>query len=118
MNGVKQGGILSPVLFTCYIDGMLSDVKHSDYGLYVGNVFSGCEAYADDVVLLAPSVTALKVMIKKVEQFAKINGKKSKILYFSKDNDCQPIRITVNGDCIKQVCNVNYLGHSICIEME
>ena len=120
-NGVKQGGVLSPVLFTCYIDGMLNDVKNSSYGCYVGNVFSGCVAYADDVVLLAPSVTALRVMIKKVEQFAKINdisfnGKKSKILYFSKDKDCQPIRIAVNGDSVEQVCNVNYLGHSICID--
>ena len=31
-NGVKQGGVLSPVLFSVYIDELLTRLKHSGYG--------------------------------------------------------------------------------------
>ena len=35
-NGVKQEGVLSPTLFTCYIDGLLDRVKSSGIGCFVG----------------------------------------------------------------------------------
>jgi hypothetical protein len=120
-NGVKQGGVLSPVLFTCYLNGLIENVKKSGYGCHVGDFFTGCVAYADDVVLLAPTVTALKVIISKVEDFAKLynitfNGKKSKILYCSKENKSHLVNITVNSEKVEQVSSINYLGHIVCTD--
>ena len=40
-NGVKQGGILSPVLFCIYIDGLLVRLKQSKIGCWIGNTFVG-----------------------------------------------------------------------------
>ena len=37
-NGVKQGGVLSPRLFSVYIDELLTRLKHSGYGCMVGHV--------------------------------------------------------------------------------
>jgi hypothetical protein len=54
-NGVKQGGVLSPTLFTCCVDGMLQRLHISDSGCYVGNHFTGCVAYAEDLILIAPT---------------------------------------------------------------
>ena len=38
MNGVKQGGVLSPVLFCVYMDDLLTSLKCAGYGCYVGHV--------------------------------------------------------------------------------
>ena len=61
-NGVKQrgGGVLSPILFSVYIDELLTRIKHSGYGCMVGHVYCGAFAYADDIALVAPTTHALK----------------------------------------------------------
>ena len=51
-NGVKQGGVLSPVLFTLYIDKLLNRLRQAKLGCYVGDIFMGAFAYADDVARL------------------------------------------------------------------
>jgi len=38
LNGVKQGGIVSPVLFCIYIDGLLQKLKDSNAGCSIGKV--------------------------------------------------------------------------------
>jgi len=37
LNGVKQGGILSPITFCVYIDDLLLLLQNSDVGCYIGN---------------------------------------------------------------------------------
>ena len=53
-NGVRQGGVLSPILSAVYIDGLLEMLESGGVGCYYGGSFVGALAYADDVVLLAP----------------------------------------------------------------
>ena len=87
-NGVKQGGVLSPTLFTCYIDGLLDRLKRSGIACFVGPEYVGGISYANDLIILAPSVSALKTMIKickkynAVEYHIKFNGKKSNLMCF------------------------------------
>ena len=48
-NGVKQEGVVSPVLFTVYLDGIIDE--HTKKGLvchFNGN-FVGCFIYAEDI---------------------------------------------------------------------
>ena len=61
-NGVKQGAVLSAPLFALYIDPLLSKLRESKKGCYIGNLSANAFAYADDVVLLAPSCNALRVL--------------------------------------------------------
>jgi len=40
-NGVKQGGVLSPVIFSLYIDGLLVRLAKANVGCYVGTFYWG-----------------------------------------------------------------------------
>jgi retron-type reverse transcriptase len=40
-NGVKQGGVLSPILFTIYIDELLNELRKSGLGCHIGQQFCG-----------------------------------------------------------------------------
>ena len=68
-NGVKQGGVLSPILFGIYLDELLLKLKKSGIGCHIGNIFTGALAYADDVVLLAPTKHAMSLMLKICSEF-------------------------------------------------
>ena len=71
-NGVKQGAVFSPVLFTDYIDTLLTTLRESEVGchIHVDGVFSGAFGYADDIVLLAPYLDLLRHMIGICEDYA------------------------------------------------
>ncbi len=115
-NGVKQGAVLSPGLFTLYIDGLLKQLQQSRVGCHVGNIYAGAFGYADDIVLLAPSLSALQFMITMCESYAQdyhimFNPKKSKLMCFNvKHTD---IQIQLCGQTINIVDNETYLGNYI-----
>ena len=58
-NGTKQGGILSPGLFNCYLRDLVIAILSTKVGCNIGGLFVNILAYADDVVLLAPSIHGL-----------------------------------------------------------
>ncbi len=60
-NGVKQGWVMSPILFAVYVDGLFHKLKKSGVG---------CLLFADDVTLLFPTIKGLKKMIAICEQYA------------------------------------------------
>jgi hypothetical protein len=62
-TGVRQGGVLSPVLFTIYVDSVITRLQSTGVGCIMGNQYFGCIMYADDLVLLSVSVTEMQTMI-------------------------------------------------------
>ena len=54
-NGTRQGSVLSPTLFSVYLDDLLQELRHLGVGCHVGGVWVGAAGYADDLILLAPS---------------------------------------------------------------
>ena len=61
--GVLQEGVLSPVLFALYIDGVISKLKLSDHGVHIGFLFIGCVLYAEDIVLVSASCHGLQRLV-------------------------------------------------------
>ena len=48
-NGVKQGGVISSIFFSIYIDYLLLQLRNSGYGCYLNGVYMGELSYADDI---------------------------------------------------------------------
>ena len=44
MNGVKQGGVPSPILFAVYTDGLLERLKNTGVGCHISSRFVGALA--------------------------------------------------------------------------
>jgi len=59
----KQGGVLSPYLFTIFIKPLLIAISSSRSGCKIGNISVNVFAYADDIVLLAPSWHAMQTLM-------------------------------------------------------
>ncbi|CAL4144648.1 unnamed protein product, partial [Meganyctiphanes norvegica] len=60
-NGVRQGGVLSPLLFSLYVDDLLVKLKNNGIGCHIGHHFVGAFGYADDLILLSPSVQGMEI---------------------------------------------------------
>lgn len=128
-NGVRHGGIISPILFCVYIDGLLQRLHESGVGCYIGHVYTGALAYADDVVLLAPTPSAMRIMLKVCEGFAKefsvvFNASKSVCMQVSKGAP-KTFRLSVNelsfsldGNILGFANKCSHLGHvlSSCLD--
>ena len=54
--GVRQGGVLSPDLYSIYVDELIYILQRAGVGCYISKVFAAALFYADDMVVLAPSL--------------------------------------------------------------
>jgi hypothetical protein len=123
-NGVKQGAVMSPVLFCVYIDELLISISKAGVGCYIGGIFVGAFAYADDIVIVAPSATALRRLLTICDDYAReysiaFNAAKSKCLIIlpSKCRWLQPYvnkcRFFIGNKPIELVNSFCHLGHII-----
>ena len=54
---------MSPCLFNCYVSKLITKITASNIGCNIGSVHANILAYADDMVLMAPSWRALQHII-------------------------------------------------------
>jgi hypothetical protein len=110
--GVAQGGIISPVLFSLYVNDMPSPSRHVELALY-----------ADDTAVIATSrrpallVKYLETYLSSLERWLSewriaINVSKSSAMLFAKSGwrFSQPRTVQLFGEPIKWVDETRYLG--------
>ena len=85
-NGVRQGGVLSPMLFNIYVDIISKSLSKINVGCMVGKLIINHLYDADDLVLISPSHKGLQKLVnvcneKGIELDIKFNEKKNNVYY-------------------------------------
>ena len=81
-NGVRYGSVLSPSIFSVFMNAIILNLRLLDVGCHVNRQFVGLLLYADDIILILPSVIRpqqmLDIRLPTAKSFElKFNGKKS-----------------------------------------
>ena len=75
-NGVKQGAILSAILYCVYKSGIIQRLRKNKIGCFVSGSFAGILGYADDLFLMSPTLDGLQEMLKVCETYAETHNLK------------------------------------------
>ena len=62
-NGIRQGGQLSPLLYYVYTDDLNHHLQATGLGCYLGGAWVNSPSFADDMVLLSPTVIDLQRLL-------------------------------------------------------
>ena len=68
-NCIKQGGCLSPSLFSIYLNNLILYLRTSNIGGKCRSEYMGVFGYADDLSLLCPSFTGIKEVLNVCEKY-------------------------------------------------
>ena len=116
-NGVRQGGILSPQFFNIYINDLSDDLNSSNVGCIMNDTVFNHLSYADDMVLMAPSASALQFLLNLCDNYAQSHD----IIYNITKSVCMCIQpsnhkiafnpiVTLSGNALRYVDGHKYLG--------
>ena len=86
-QGVRQGAIFSPLLYSIFVDKLLDLLSTSGLGVRVNSIYIGAPMYADDLALIAECPQEFQAMLNIVHSHAgkwryNLNASKSFIMVF------------------------------------
>ena len=116
-QGVRQGCILSPILFNMYSEEVVNKALENDKGIVInGKGFTNIR-YADHTVILADNEQNLQRMpnnsVRVCKDFGmELNDKKTEVMAIEKKPQTR-IKFVVNDKQLEQVKDYRYLGTHI-----
>lgn len=113
------------MVFSLYVNQLIEELSRTHVGCYIDGTCVNNISYADDMVLLAPSVNALRTLVGICERYASEHGLrynvlKSEVLVFragtQRPSTVPPIM--VDGMELKIVQSFKYLGHLVTEDLK
>jgi len=124
-NGTRQGAVASPILFCIYLDILLHRLKDNGVGCHKGHKYAASFAYADDIILLSPTLAGLQQMLKTCEEYGdeyklSFNEKKTVCIRFSKKKnpDYSTDVIKLRNKLLKWMSKVTHLGNILTYDLK
>jgi len=62
-SGMRKGSCLYPAIFNVYMNNFILELRKLNCGCHVNGMFLSCLFYADDILLLSPSIKGLQMML-------------------------------------------------------
>lgn len=115
-NGIRQGAVASPHLFCVYVDELMKELERNGTGCWLGPYFCGSVCYADDVLLLSPSISGLKEMLETCVDYGRdygmtFNSSKSMCIRFGKRLASHYPTMRIGIDDIAWQPHIKHLGN-------
>ena len=107
-----------------WIDGLLQKLAESGVGCHWGNLFAGAVCYADDIVLLAPCPSALRILLDIFSSYAdthgpRFNAEKTQLICFHLRHTCVCLPdIIFNNVVLHYSEEVTHLGHILSSDLD
>ena len=122
--GLKQGCLISPILFNLYVNDLANDIKDAGIGVKCGDDLVSVLLYADDICLIAESEQELQKLLDILNSWCvkwkmQVNTQKSQIVHFRNNAKTRSNAVFNFGDDrIDIVSSYKYLGLVITEHMD
>ena len=116
--GVRQGCILSPLLFNLFISDLAKKFDTMEEKVQLGSISVNSLFWADDLVLFSETKEGLDRLLNTLEEYCRenelmINTKKTKCMIFNKTGRLMSRPFFLNGVKLEMVRSYKYLGFVI-----
>ena len=72
-TGLKQGCLLSPLLFNLFINSLVENIKNLNIGIDIGEEKVSLLLYADDLVLLSENENDIQILLDTLSAWCRDN---------------------------------------------